>query len=441
MPSYTRGMHLPDPPLASPVLLGLSGGLDSTALLHLLAADADIRQRGLRALHVHHGLHPDADAWATHCRHACAALGVRLEVVRVEVDLAAGLGVEGAARAARHDAFVAALGEGEILALAHHRDDQAETFLLRALRGAGCDGLAAMRPWRRYAHGCLWRPLLDVPRAALLAHATSQRLHWLEDPANADADFDRNFLRNAVLPLLRQRWPDAAGSLARSAALSAQASDLLAAEDAAALAAARRDPHTLDIDALLALPPARRARVLRRWIATLQLPPLPASGIARIEHDLLAARQDATPCFDWHGARVWRWRGLLHADVLRDPLPRDWSQQWDGRAPLPLPAGGHLRLLGAPCFDLPLRVHARQGGERILLPGRSHSHALKHVLQDAGMPPWQRARLPLLSAADGALLAAGDAIVSATLSAWLAARGARLQLRSLGPLDPRAEGG
>ena len=429
-------MRLPDPPLASPILLGFSGGLDSTVLLHLLAADAGVRQHGLRALHVHHGLHPDADAWTVHCRRTCAALGVPLEVVRVQVDLGAGLGVEGAARAARHAAFAAALDEGEILALAHHRDDQAETFLLRALRGAGCDGLAAMRPCRQYARGWLWRPLLDVPRTALQAHASARQLRWLDDPANTDADFDRNFLRNAVLPLLHQRWPEAAASFARSAMLSGQSSDLLAAEDAAALAASRREPHTLDIDALLALPATRRARLLRHWIKTLRLPPLPATGIAAIEQGLLAARPDASPCFDWHGARVWRWRDLLHADVLRPPLPRDWRQQWDGQLPLLLPGGGQLQLVGAPAFDTPLHAHARQGGERILLPGRSHSHALKHVLQDLRMPPWQRARLPLLSAADGTLLAAGDACVSAQLAGWLAAHGAQLQLSCPAPVRP-----
>jgi tRNA(Ile)-lysidine synthase len=431
-------MRLPNPPLPSPILLGFSGGLDSSVLLQLLATDPGIRSRGLRALHVHHGLHADADAWAAHCRRVCAALDVPLEVVRVQVNLSAGLGVEGAARAARHAAFAAALGDGEILALAHHRDDQAETFLLRALRGAGADGLAAMRPWRRHARGWLWRPLLELPRAALQDHAASQHLQWIDDPANMNADFDRNFLRNAVLPLLRQRWPDAPGSFARSAALCAQAVDLLETEDAAALAAARGDPQTLEIRMLQAMPEARRARVLRRWIADLQLPPLPGNGIARIEHELLASRRDASPQFDWQGARVWRSRGLLHADVQRASLPTDWAQAWDGRAALLMPAGERLQLVGAPGFDAPLRVHARQGGERIVLPGRRHSHALKHVLQHAGMPPWQRARLPLLSAADGSLLAAGDKILSAPMAAWLSAHGAHLSLSR--PVPERAEG-
>ncbi len=421
-------MRLPVPPHHAPLLVGFSGGLDSTVLLHLLAADERIRRTGLRALHVHHGLHADSDAWTAHCQRACEALGVPLEIVRVEIDLTIGLGIEGAARAARHAAFATALGEDEILALAHHRDDQAETFLLRALRGAGADGLAAMLPWRRCGHGWLWRPLLDLPRAALHDYARQHGLAWIEDPSNANVDFDRNFLRNAVLPLLRQRWPQATDGFARSAALCAQAGALLDAEDAAALASAQRDPQTLDCTALQALPPPRRARVLRRWIAALALPPLPGNGIAGIEAELLPAAHDATARFDWAGTRVQRWRGLLHADVIRPPLPADFVQPWDGSAPLALPTGDTLALLGASRFDAPLQVRARRGGERIVLPGRGHSHALKHVLQDAGMPPWQRERLPLLFDADGRLLAAGDAIVSASLAAWLVAHGARLLL-------------
>lgn len=430
-PPYTGGMRLPEPPRPSPILLGFSGGLDSTVLLHLLAADERIRHAGLRAIHVHHGLHADADGWAAHCRRVCDALGVSMVVVHVDVERASGLGIEGAARAARHAAFAEALGDGEILALAHHRDDQAETFLLRALRGSAADGLAAMRPWRRHASGWLWRPLLDIPHAALYGYANAHRLQWIDDPSNAGTDFDRNFLRNAVMPLLRERWPQAADGFARSAALCAQASELLEAEDVQALAAARRDPHTLDIDALLALPSPRRARVLRRWIAALELPPLPGNGIARIEGELLAAPRDANPRFDWRGARVQRWRNLLHAGAIGAPLPIDWSAPWNGSAPLALPVGDTLRLLGAQGFDAPLRVHARQGGERVTLPGRTHSHALKHVLQDAGIPPWRRERLPLLSDEAGELLAAGDAILSARLSAWLAANGARLEWTTL----------
>lgn len=409
-----------------PVVAAFSGGLDSCVLLHLLAADPGREATGLRALHVHHGLHPEADAWAAHCQSICDRLGVALTVMRVQVDRTAGLGLEGAARAARHVAFAAALGDDEILALAHHRDDQAETFLLRALRSSGVDGLAAMRAWRPYARGWLWRPLLDQPRAALHAYAVAQGLRWIEDPGNASTDHDRNFLRHAILPRLRKRWPQTTEALARSATLCAEGADLLAAEDATALAAARRTPRDLAIEALNALPVTRRARVLRHWIAELGLPPLPARGIARIERVLLAAPRDARACFDWHGARVQRWRDLLHADWQRPPLAANWSTTWDGRVPLTLPTGDTLALEGATGFDAPLRVHARRGGERLRLPGRAHSHALKHLLQDAALPPWQRERLPLLSAVDGTLLAAGDALLAAPLAQWLAARDARL---------------
>jgi tRNA(Ile)-lysidine synthase len=419
-------MKLPESPRLAPILVGYSGGLDSGVLLHLLAHDADLRGQGLRAIHVHHGLHAEADAWVAHCERECTALGVPLQIVRVEVDVDAGLGIEGAARAARHRAFAEALGDGEILALAHHRDDQAETFLLRALRGSGVDGLAAMRPWRAHASGWLWRPLLDVPREQLQAHAIAHGLRWIDDPSNADSGFNRNFLRNAVMPLLRERWPHAAANLARSASLSAQAVDLLEAEDAAALATAQGDDGSLDIGALETLPSERRARVLRRWIDASGLPPLPANGIAQIERELRHARQDSEARFDWSGARVQRWRNALHAGRIRAPLAEDWSQPWDGRSPLALPTGDRLELIGADAFDTPLRVHARLGGERLLLPGRTHHHSLRHVLQERDIAPWLRARMPLLSDGDE-LLAAGDAILSARMAAWLQARGACLR--------------
>jgi tRNA(Ile)-lysidine synthase len=410
-----------------PLLVGFSGGLDSTVLLHLLAS-SPLRAAGLRAIHVHHGLQADADAWAAHCQDECDALGVPLTIGRVMVADNEGEGREAAARRARHAAFAEALHPGEVLVLAHHRDDQAETFLLRALRASGPDALGAMRSWRRFHDGWLWRPLLGIPRDALLACARAQRLHWIEDPSNDDATLDRNFLRRRVLPVLQERWPGAAAAFARSAALATEAEALLADEDARSLALARSaDPNVLGRGPLLALPAARRARVLRCWITELGLPALPGEGIARIESDLLRARDDAEAAFAWSGAWVRCWRGELHAGRQRMPLPQGWSVEWDGRRPLPLPGGGALELSGAAAFDAPLVVHARQGGERITLPGRTHSHALKHVLQDLGVPPWLRARLPLARDPLGALVAAGDLAYSATLDDWLRARGARLR--------------
>lgn len=408
------------------VHVGFSGGLDSTVLLHALAAEPRVRERGLQALHVHHGLHPGADAWAAHCRDACAAIDVPLSVVRVEV-VVDGRGIEAAARDARHGAYAAALDVGETMALAHHREDQAETFLLRALRASGPDGLAAMPAWRACGRGLLWRPLLGTPRAALHAFARAHGLRWVEDPTNADAGPDRNFLRAHVLPLLRERWPTADTALARSAALSADAAGLLDAGDAQALASASTsDPAVLSREALAALPRTRRARVLRRWITSLGLPPLPAEGVDRIERELLPATGDAAGCFGWHGAEVRAWRGGLHAGRPVAPLPAGWSAPWDGLHALALPGGGKLRLEPAAAFDAPVTVRARDGGERIRLPGRDHSHSLKHALQDLAIPPWVRATMPVVVDDDGAVLAAGDELRSAGFDAWLQARGAEL---------------
>lgn len=430
-----RSPALPPMPLPGRVLAGFSGGLDSTVLLHLLAADPGIRQRGLRAIHVHHGLAPQADAWAAHCHQVCANLGVPLQVARVDVPRDTGLGLEGAARQARYAAFANVLAEGEILALAHHRDDQAETFLLRALRGSGVEGLRAMPAWRRLGRGWLWRPLLEAPRERLAAYAREAGLEWVEDPANDAGTHERNFLRQHVMPLLRERWPHADAMFARSATLAGEATRLLATGDADALAdstAAR--PGLIRIERLMRHPVERRARVLRLWIERLGLPPLPGEGVAQIEAMLAGPDRDTIPEFAWSGALVRRWRGQLYASRVRPPLPRDFHASWDGRAPLRIPTGAVLELHPAPVEaplgpPWPVSVRARQGGERITLAGRGHSHALKNLLQKRGVPPWLRAELPILRAQDGAVLAAGDLVVSHVLERQLAGAGLRLRWR------------
>ncbi|MDY0021490.1 tRNA lysidine(34) synthetase TilS [Arenimonas caeni] len=417
---------VPAAPGTGPVAIACSGGLDSTVLLHWLAAGPALRTRGLRVIHVDHGLHPQSAEWAEACRSNCEALGLEMMLRRVVVR-DAGEGLEAAARDARYAAFAELQRPGEVLALAHHRDDQAETVLLRLLRGAG-DGLAAMRPIRPFGSGWLWRPLLEQPRAWIESYARRHALHWVEDPSNASDRHDRNFLRHHVLPRLQERWPQAGAALARSAALLATQADLLAGEDARRLAQVQGlDPATLSVPALLAEPPAWRARLLRAWLAGLGLPPLPTDATATIGAELLPARPDASARFAWSGAVIHRWRDLLHAAPERPALPADWSAQWSGESPLALPTGDTLSLEPPARFDRPLRVHARQGGERLVLPGRQHHSELKHALQDLGVPPWERARLPLLSADDGTLLAAGDLIISALLADWLATRAVRLR--------------
>ncbi|PPV07212.1 cell cycle protein [Xanthomonas bromi] len=419
--------RLPTTP-PGPVLLGYSGGMDSGVLLHLLAAVPRYRQAGLRALHVHHGLHADADAWAAHCQRTCDALQVPLQIVPVQVARDSGLGLEAAAREARHTAFAHALAAGEWLALAHHRDDQAETFMLRALRASGPEGLAAMRPQRPFGNGTLWRPLLAHARADLLAYAHAQELRWIEDPSNADLRHDRNFLRSQVLPLLQQRWPQAADALARSAHLSADASALLLQQDMALLPGARTANGALDLHALRAHPVEQRTRLLRAWVSAAHAPPLPAQGVAALAREIDNHAADRQACFAWQQVEVRRWRQCLFLHRPAAVWPSDWQAPWDGAAPLQLPDGAQLQLLGSPGlrFAQPLLVRARQGGERIVLPQRTHAHRLKHLLQALDLPPWERERLPILWEGTQ-VLAAGDRIISAVLHAWLRANAASLQ--------------
>jgi tRNA(Ile)-lysidine synthase len=408
----------------APILVGFSGGMDSTVLLHALAADPAVRARGLRAIHVDHALHVRSLEWAEHCIRTCASLGVELVVARLRV-VDDGCGPEAAARSARLAAFAQALDAGEWLALAHHRDDQAETVLLRLLRASGGGGLAAMRPTRPFAEGMLWRPLLELPRAQLQDYAQAHDLRWIEDPSNAQPVFDRNYVRLEVLPVLARRWPNAAEGLARSAALLAEDADLLAQETARRLAQLQRlDPRWLDRDALRGESAPWRARLLRAWVESLGLPPLPARILTTIETDLLPARGDAEACVTWPGAEMRAWRDGLYASPGSTPLPADWALAWDGRLPLLLPTGDTLSCVDTGGGDATpalaglgeLRLAARQGGERLRLPGRSHTHAVKKLLQSLAVPPWERERLPLAYAADGELLAVGDVLVSARMA-------------------------
>lgn len=423
-------IHFPSPTsFDTPLLVGYSGGLDSTVLLHWLWHSVQAGGSGVRAVHVHHGLQPDADAWASHCQHQCDAWGIPLAVHRVTVDLQAGMGLEGAARLARRAAFSTELRAGEMLALAQHQDDQAETFLLRALRGAGVDGLAAMAPQAAFGNHVLWRPLLQVPRSALLAYAQAHGLDWIEDPSNLSDAPDRNFLRLHVMPLLRQRWPHAAEALSGSAIHCGQLRGMLDEEEEELLQHVQAAPRVLSVALLRQLSAERRARVLRRWVLAQGAPALPASVLRQLEDTLLPVAPDRDAQVRWrqHSIRLWRGHWYLLPAAL-PALPRGWRVDWDGRSPLSLPDGGQLQLLGTPGFDAPLQVRARQGGERIQLPGRDHSHALKDCLQREHLAPWRRAQLPLLFAGNQ-LQAAADVVLSAPLQAWLQQHDAQLHWR------------
>ncbi len=383
--------------------VALSGGLDSTVLLHLLAS---LAQREvlppLSAIHIHHGLQAAAAAWPTHCRRLCEELGVPLRVESVQV--VPGASLERVARDARYAAFAAALGAGEVLLLAQHRDDQAETLLFRLLRGAGVRGLAAMPAHRALGTGQLLRPLLSCSRAELHAYAVAHRLTWVEDPSNADCRFSRNYLRRQVLPLLAARWPRAAASIGRSAEHlreAAQLLDELAQQD---LAAADEPPPlpwlalpSLRLAPLRSLSEARQRNALRYWLR--ELTAMPDSEHWVGWRTLRDAAGDAVPVWRLDRGEVSRaderlW--WLSGDWLRTPATPT-ARPGSGRS-IELPGNGCVQIDG----QLPAgswRLAYRQGGERMQLPGRGHRD-LKRLLNERRVPAFVRGRLPLLWCGD-----------------------------------------
>ena len=397
--------------------VAFSGGVDSTVLL-----DAAVRVLGGRAservaaVHVNHGLHRAAGAWEEHCRAAAVLRGIRLEVRRVSVPGGRG-GLEAAARAARLSAFAEMVPAGEPVLLAHHRDDQAETVLLRILRGAGPAGMAAIRPEVKVGGLRLVRPLLAVPRAEILAYARARGLSWIEDPANLAPEHDRNHVRHRVLPAVVERWPGANATLARLALRSQETASMLDALAAADLAAARgRAPDTLRAQAIAALSPPRAANALRAWLVSRhRVPPPPRSWLRLVVAEVAAARPDRRPEAARGGIWIRRYRGDLHTGRGRAAprLPASTTWRLDA-APLDLP---HGRLAAARAsgdglavarLPLPVEVRFRRGGERCRPHSRGVTKPLKDLFQELGVPPWERSGWPLLFA--GARLAAAPGL-------------------------------
>lgn len=386
-------LPLPHLPPRARIWVAYSGGLDSTVLLHLLRAR---NTPNLRAVHVHHGLQSAADDWARQARRFCRQLGVPLSVKKVDVRAARGEGPEAAARTARYAALQSVLREHDLLATAHHRDDQAETVLLRALRGTGVTGLAAMAPLQPLPPGQLWRPLLDIPRARLRAYAEQHQLRWIDDPHNSDPRYARSYLRNELMPRLQRHWPQAQRSLVQLAEQAREAAGLLAELGVADLETARGG-EGWSVQALLALPAARRGNALYQlWIAQNWQAP-GAAQLAMLERSVLRARADAEPVLR-HAQGEWRrYRDRLYALPPLPPLPaRPFARRWDGCGRLILPPGcGELQAGPGPA-QAGLRVELTGGGERFRPQGSAHSRTLKNLFQEAGVPVWLRRRTPLL---------------------------------------------
>lgn len=283
-------------PSTTQFVVAYSGGVDSHVLLDLMAEVCLSTHLTVSALHIHHGLSKNADLWAQHCEKICAKLQVPLTVIWVDATMTEGRSPEEIAREARFTAFEKFLRPNECLLLAHHAEDQAETILLRLFRGAGPQGLGGMAERATLGEGEIFRPLLTVAKEDILKYARSRNLQWVEDESNQNTAFDRNFLRQEILPKLTHRWPRVVRSVSRSGALcleTATAIQELAKQDFMNVAGSV--PESLSIVSLLKLDFQRRKAVIRFWLQLHACLPPSRDHMHRIDQEILQAKPDAKP--------------------------------------------------------------------------------------------------------------------------------------------------
>jgi tRNA(Ile)-lysidine synthase len=390
--------------------VGFSGGLDSTVLLHALATYYP-QPIPIKAIHVHHGLSPNATDWQANCQTVCDLLGIPLIVCPVHVDPRAN--VEAAAREARYQAFYSVLDKNDCLVLAHHRDDQAETLLLQLFRGAGIDGMSAMPSIKELAQGDLLRPLLGLSRQALEAYAHEHDLQWVDDESNQESTFSRNYLRHQIIPLLEAKWPQVMANLSRTASHCQQARlnlDALAKMDSESLQVPQDQLSLLSVQHL---DPARLANVLRVWLRQNQHQPPTESILHQLIDDVVLARGDATPLVQWGDTIVRRYQQMLYVMRQQEAVSIkacEWplfptSIALDGARLLQVSL--HTEGLRMP-EDAHIEVRFRQGGELFYWHGQTK--ILKKLLQEWNIPPWQRDHIPLVYVNGELAVVVGQAI-------------------------------
>ncbi|MGH8274924.1 MAG: tRNA lysidine(34) synthetase TilS [Gammaproteobacteria bacterium] len=387
-----------------------SGGGDSTVLLHAMAEIAGRLPAPVVVLHFDHGLAENSGAWEKAVREQVAALGIECFTEALHLD-ADGGAVETRARTARYARLRTWMSPEDCCLTAHHADDQAETFLLQALRGTGPAGLAAMPVLARFGPGWLGRPLLDFTRSELRAWAESRGLAWIEDPGNASLSAPRNRLRHRVWPEIAAAWPAVARTLGRSAALAAEAAALIeevATEDLDRLGG--KDTDHLPVVALVELSVPRRRALLRHWLRRRGFQVPEAAKLLEAEREFILRDPGARATLRVGEDEIRRFRGQLYA---LQPLP---TPPTEAIALVPgeyvnLGRLGQAGLIADPAGPLAsiagtgeLRLRFRIGGETIRPAGSAHHRALKKLLQERSILPWMRFRMPLLYV-NGALAA------------------------------------
>ena len=378
-------------------LVAYSGGLDSHVLLHLCAKFSKLP---VRAVYIHHGLQDEADQWSEHCTEICKTLHVPFKTIHVDASKRSGESPEETARKARYAALKSELEPGDCMLTAHHQDDQSETVLLQLFRGAGVAGLSAMPVIRETNKTFHARPLLSFSRDEIHDYANENNLKWVEDPSNTDTDFDRNLLRHDIIPVIKNRWSQLGDSLTKMACQQQDAMEIIETMAGIDLASiVTQQACVIDIAGLSKLTKARQLNVLRSWIHQCAEDAPTANILHQILKTVLPAADDASPELCWGKSEIRRYQGQLYClkRVEHDASEAfDWNpkeQRVLDNLDIELLAEQGLK---PELLNKKLTVKFRQGGEKIRPVGRKGTHSLKKLTQEAGIPPWQRSRIPLI---------------------------------------------
>ena len=370
----------------------------------------------LSAVHVNHQISPHADTWAAFCAKLCETLAVPLHVARVTVQRNGGKGLEAAARGARYRAFAAI--DADVVALAHHLDDQAETVLLQALRGAGLKGVSGMptvKALKQGAQKLIVRPFLAVESTTIATYAAQHKLNWIEDESNDDIRYFRNYLRHEVLPRIAVPAPHYRDSLTRLAQHAAEAQQLLDELAGIDSTSAVKQQH-LKREPLLTLSDPRAKNLLRYFFSQMGIPIPNAVQLDEMLRQLRSRQPDDRTEIAWADRVLRCHAGLIHIDVAAEHGVEAWCIAWRGETELVLPQScGLLRLepgIGvgiarSQLLEGAVTIRSRIGGEHLRPDASRPRRTLKNLLQEASIPPWQRDRMPLLFSGETLVWAPG----------------------------------
>lgn len=384
--------------------VAFSGGLDSTALLSLLYQwKQDKKSIEIDCIHVHHGLSIYANQWETHCVQWCQQFATPCQVEKVNVSPLGS--IEANARMARYEALRKYIQNSQdVLLTAHHQDDQAETLLLQLLRGAGLKGLSAMPSITEFAQGILFRPLLSVNRAQLEAYAREYGLSWMDDDSNTHLDFDRNFLRANVIPLLQQRWPAMTKTVSRAAHHLAESQSFLTQALTQYYEQVKTDdPAILLIEPLKNFSMSVQGFILRYWFEQMKVIMPNQAVMSEIHKSMIESKCDANPHVHWGNVDLYRYQERLYCVVGKIQATHQSIMTWDFHCPIEIPGVGILKAINCkknglkpPPKGVVVTIQFRKSGEKIQLHRRKGHHMLKKLFQEWGVPPWRRHVIPLV---------------------------------------------